>query len=68
MSHWLVGCTRFRAVVVVLTITLSEAASSGAIAQTLMEPACIGARNLDKPRTESAAGLGPQAGLRFRQP
>ena len=36
MGHWLVGCTRFRAVIVVLTITLSEAA--GAIAQTLIEP------------------------------
>src|SRR6516162_6530000 len=28
----------------------------------------IGVRNLNKPRTESAEGLGPQTGLRFRQP
>ena len=60
MSHWLVGCTRFRAVVVVLTITLSEAASSGAIAQTLMEPN-------PKPKLSQPSGLAkPQSGLRTK--
>jgi hypothetical protein len=38
MDHWLVRCTIFRAVIVVLTITLFEAAVSGVIAQMLIEP------------------------------
>ena len=60
MDHWLVGCTRFRAVIVVLTITLSEAASSGAIAQTLMEPN-------PKPKLSQPSGLAkPQSGLRTK--
>ena len=37
MDHWLMDCTMFRAAIVLL-ITLSEAASSGVTAQTLVEP------------------------------
>ena len=38
MNHWLVGRTTLGATIVVLTMTLCEAASSDAIAQTLIEP------------------------------
>jgi len=38
MNYWPVDCTRFRAAMVALTITLPEAATSGVIAQTLIEP------------------------------
>jgi hypothetical protein len=60
MDHWRVGGTRFRAVIVVLTIALSEAAASGAIAQTLIEPN-------SKPKLSQPSGLAkPQAGLRTK--
>jgi hypothetical protein len=60
MDHWLVGGTRFRTVIVVLTITLSEAAASGAIAQTLIEPN-------SKPKLSQPSGLAkPQPGRRTK--
>jgi hypothetical protein len=38
MNHWWPRCMRVRAIIMVLTMTLSEAVASGAIAQTLIEP------------------------------
>lgn len=38
MDHWLAGGTKFRAVVVALTMALAALAASGVIAQTLTEP------------------------------
>jgi Porin subfamily len=38
MHHWVVNSKTGRAAIVVLTMTLSQAVSSGVIAQTLMEP------------------------------
>jgi hypothetical protein len=38
MDHWVVNSSTGRAAIVVLIMTLSEAASSRAIAQTLLDP------------------------------
>ena len=59
MDHWLVDCTIFRAAIVIL-ITLSEAASSGVIAQTLVEPN-------SKPKLSQPSGPGkPRTALRTK--
>ena len=59
MNHWLLRRMRVRAVIVVLTITLCEAVTSGAIAQTLIEPN-------SRPKSQPPGVAKPQPALRTK--
>jgi porin-like protein len=59
MNHWLLRRRRIRAVIMVLTMALCEAVSSGAIAQTLIEPN-------SRPKSQSLGQAKPQPALRTK--
>jgi hypothetical protein len=60
MDHWPAGGTKFRAIVVVLTIALAAMAASGVIAQTLIEPN-------SRPKLSQPSGSAkPQSALRTK--
>jgi len=59
MNHWLPRRARVRAVIAVLTITLCEAVTSGAIAQTLIEPN-------SRPKVQPPGLARPQPALRTK--
>jgi Porin subfamily len=59
MNHWRLRRTRVRAVIVVLAMTLCQAVTSGAIAQTLIEPN-------SRPKSQPPGQAKPQPALRTK--